>query len=75
MNMLTVEVIKFLIIITFYKINTYPIGSDFRMYEDEIIFYLGSTVYMQVVCLPQVINYWNMEEDFYNSFPEIDTCT
>ena len=56
MNMLAVKVIKFLIIITFYKINTYPIGSDFRMYEDEIIFYLGSTVYMGVVCLPQVIN-------------------
>ena len=38
------------------------------MYEDEIILYLGSTVYMEVVCLPQVINYWNMEEEFYYPF-------
>ena len=64
--------------ITFYK-SILTIGSDFKMYEDEIIFYLISTVYMQVVCLPQVINYWNMEEDFYNTFIakriSRDTCT
>ena len=43
-------------------------GSDYKTYANEIMFYICYIIYMGIVSLPQVINYWNFDEDLYNTF-------